>query len=186
MTKFEVINNLAYANQRQLEVLRRALWVQQAQPQTIFDWKFWEKAARDPKMSTYLNQAVKAKMRETTPFVNAVGTQYIATRAKIERACDSIRAQGPSISTCIGLSDGITHPASDCDNHIAKSLLTDTSNTWSTLVTRGTPFPAELLQEVHPHHQVLLSCNLIAQDAINGDRHKQRWQKKRENSMQMS
>ena len=39
MTKFEVRNNMAYASQMQFEVLRRALWVQQAQPQTVFDWK---------------------------------------------------------------------------------------------------------------------------------------------------
>ena len=34
MTKFEIRNNMAYASQMQFEVLRRALWVQQAQPQT--------------------------------------------------------------------------------------------------------------------------------------------------------
>ena len=43
MTKFEIRNNMAYASQMQLEVLRRAVWVQQAQPQTVFDWKLWEK-----------------------------------------------------------------------------------------------------------------------------------------------
>ena len=32
MTKFEIRNNIAYASQMQLEVLRRALWVQQAHP----------------------------------------------------------------------------------------------------------------------------------------------------------
>ena len=52
----------------------------------------------------------------------------------------------------------LIHPASDCDNHIAKALLTDVSNTWSTMVMRTTPFPTELFQQVHPHHQVLLSC----------------------------
>ena len=40
MTKFEVCNNMAYASQMQFEVLRRALWAQQAQPQTVFDCKF--------------------------------------------------------------------------------------------------------------------------------------------------
>ena len=52
MTKFEIRNNMAYASQMQFEVLRRALWVQQAHPQTVFDWKFWEKAASDPEMTT--------------------------------------------------------------------------------------------------------------------------------------
>ena len=91
-------DNMAYANQMQFEVLRRALWVQEAQPQTVFDWKFWEKAARDPKMTAYLNHGVKAKMRETTPYVNSVGAQYIAARAKIELACDSIREQVPPLA----------------------------------------------------------------------------------------
>ena len=49
MTKFEIRNNMAYASQMQFEVLRRALWVQQAQPQTVFNWRFWERAAQDPK-----------------------------------------------------------------------------------------------------------------------------------------
>ena len=52
----------------QFEVLRRALWVQQAQPQTAFNWQFWERAAHDPKMTSYLTHGVKAKMCETTPF----------------------------------------------------------------------------------------------------------------------
>ena len=82
MTRFEICNNMAYASQVQFEVLRRALWVQQAQPQTVFDWKFWERAARDPKMTTYLKHGVKAKMCETTPFVNSVGSQYIASSGK--------------------------------------------------------------------------------------------------------
>ena len=66
MTKFEIRNNMAYASQMQFEVLRRALWVQQAKPQTVFDWKFWERASRDPKMTAYLNHGAKAKMCETT------------------------------------------------------------------------------------------------------------------------
>ena len=123
MTKFEVRNNMAYASQMQFEVLRRALCHNKQNLKPSFDWKFWEKAARDPKMTTYLNQGVKRRrMCETTPFVNTVGTQYIAARAKIELAWDSIREQGPALSTCIGLADGVIHPASDCDNHIAKPL----------------------------------------------------------------
>ena len=34
MTKFEIRNNTAYVSQMQFEVLRRALWVQQAYPDT--------------------------------------------------------------------------------------------------------------------------------------------------------
>ena len=58
MTKFEIRNNMTYASQMKFEVLRRALWVQQAQPQTVLDWKLWEKASRDPKMTAYLKSIV--------------------------------------------------------------------------------------------------------------------------------
>ena len=84
---------MAYASQMQFEVLHRALWVQQAQPQMIFDWKLWEKAAQDPKMTSYLTHGVKAKMCETTPFVNSVGSQYIAARAQLEVACALFEAK---------------------------------------------------------------------------------------------
>ena len=90
MTKFEIRNNMAYASQMQFEVLRRALWVQQAKPQTVFDRKFWDRAAHDPKMTAHLNHGVKAKMCEATPFVNTVGAHYVASRAHIEEACDSL------------------------------------------------------------------------------------------------
>ena len=36
MTKIEIRNNMACASQMHFEVLRRALWAQQAQPQTAF------------------------------------------------------------------------------------------------------------------------------------------------------
>ena len=147
---------MAYASQMQFEVLRRALWAQQAQPQTIFDWKFWEKAAQDPKMTAYLNHG--AKMCVTTPFVNSVGSQYIATQAQFEQACDSIRSQRPALHTCIVLTDGTVHLANASDHYIAKSLLKDVTTAWSTLTMRTTPFPEDLFQRIHPNHQVLLSC----------------------------
>ena len=103
MTKFEIRNNMAYASQMQFEVLRRPLWAQQAQPQAVFNWQFWERAAQDPKMTSYLTHGVKAKMCETTPFVNTVGAHYAASRAQIEQACDSLRQQGSSRVTTIGL-----------------------------------------------------------------------------------
>ena len=125
MTKFEIRHNMAYASQMQFEVLRLALWSQQAQPQTVFDWKFREKAARDPRMTAYLNQGVNAKMCETTPFVNSVESQYVAARAQIEQTYDSLRTQGQALSTCIGLSEGVAHQAVDSNQHIAKSVLKD-------------------------------------------------------------
>ena len=130
--RFEIRKNMAYASQMQFEVLGRALWVQQAQPQTVFDWKFWEKAVREPKMTAYLNHGVKAKMCETTPFVNCVGARYVASRAQIEQACDSLRSQGQSITTHIGLSKGMMSPIEESSEHIVKSLLKDVANTWST------------------------------------------------------
>ena len=68
----------------------------------IFNWQFWERAAHDPKMTSYLMHGVKAKMCETTPFVNSVGTQYVASRAQLEQVCDSLRKQGSSmVMTCM-------------------------------------------------------------------------------------
>ena len=69
----------------QFEVLRRALWVQQARPQTVFNWQFWEKASQDSKMTAYLNHGVKAKMCETTPFVDTVGARYVASELTLSR-----------------------------------------------------------------------------------------------------
>ena len=123
MTKFEIRSNMAYASQKQFEVLRRALWVQQAKPQTLFDWKFWERAAHDPKMTAYLNHGVKPKMCETTPFGNAVGAHYGASRAYIQQACDSLRSHGKSVTTCIGLSKGVVHQMTESNEPIVKSLL---------------------------------------------------------------
>ena len=117
MTNFEVRNNMANTSHIQFEVLRHALWEQRAQPQIVFNWQFWEKAAQDPKLTTYLHHGVKAKMCEATPFMNSVGTQYIAARAKIELACDSIRAQGQALNKVHGVSEN--------DGALAQSLMTD-------------------------------------------------------------
>ena len=118
MTKFEIRNNMAYASQMQFEVLRRALWVQQAHPDTVFNWQFWERAAHDPKMTSYLTHGVKAKMCETTPFVNSVGAQYVASRAQIEQACDSLRHA--SMSADVGVYD--ESPPNDSDARPTISL----------------------------------------------------------------
>ena len=136
MTKFEIRNNMAHASQMQFEVLRRALWVQQARPQTIFNWQFWEKAAQDPKMTAYLNHGVKAKMCENTPFVNTVGAHYVASRAHREQACDSLRSQGQSMTTHFGLSKGDVHPVGESHKSIDNALLEHVNETWSTMVMR--------------------------------------------------
>ena len=143
MTIFELRNNMSYASQMQFEVLRRALCgPNQPQPQTIFDWMFWEKAARDPKMTAYLNHGVKAKMCEATPLVNSMGSQYVASRAQIEKACDS-----PS-QHVIGLSDGLVHPLEESSDHIC-----GVPTLWSTMGMRTTltaHTPLIKGEEVHP------------------------------------
>ena len=153
---------MAYASQMQFEVLRRALWVQQAHPDTIFNWQFWERAAQDPKMTSYLSNGVKAKMCETTPFVNSVGTQYIASRAQIEQACDSLRQQGESMHQSIGLVKGDLCPsttlAESTSRAIIEALVIPPDAMWSTLTLYTKPFPPDLLQHVRPCHEVLFSC----------------------------
>ena len=50
---------MANASQMHFEVPCRALWVQQARPNVVFDEKFWEKATQDRKMTSYLGSAGK-------------------------------------------------------------------------------------------------------------------------------
>ena len=153
---------MAYASQMQFEVLRRALWVQQAHPDTVFNWQFWERAAQDPKMTSYLSHGVKAKMCETIPFVNSVGTQYIASRAQIEQACDSLRQQGGSMHKSIGLTkDDLCPPTTlawSTSRAIVEALVIPPDAMWSTLMLYTRPFPPDLLQHVRPCHEVLFSC----------------------------
>ena len=158
MTKFEIRNNMAYASQMQFVVLRRALWVQQAKRQTTFNWQFWERAAQDPKMTAYLRHGVKAKMCETTPFVNTVGAQYVASRAQLEQACDSLRLQSNSRVTKIGLSKvDVCADMTESPCNIVEALMVPAAATWSTMVTHTHPFTDDILQNVHPYHEVLLS-----------------------------
>ena len=151
MTKFEIRNNMAYASQMQFEVLRRALWVQQAHPDTVFNWQLWERAAQDPKMTSYLSNGVKAKMCETTPFVNSVGTQYIASRAQIEQACDSLRQQGSSMQFAVGLVKGDLCPsttlAESATRAIVEALVIPPDAMWSTLMLYTKSFPPDLLRQ---------------------------------------
>ena len=152
---------MAYASQMQFEVLRRALWVQQAHPDTVFNWQFWERAAQDPKMTSYLSHGVKAKMCETTPFVNSVGAQYIAARAQLEKACDSLRQQGSSVQRKIGLFKGdLCAPTTETESHpraMVEALMVPPDALWSTLLYTH-PYPPDLLQAVRPYHEVLFSC----------------------------
>ena len=113
-------------------------------------------------MTSYLTHGVKAKMCETTPFVNSVGTQYVASRAQLEQACDSLRQQGSSMKTIIGLSsDDVCDPTTLTESPsctMVEALMVPPSAMWSTMVMHTHPFTQDLLQKVCPHHEVILSC----------------------------
>ena len=49
-------------------------------------------------------------------------------------------------------------PLAESHQLIVEALLEHVDETWSTMVMRTQPFPDDLFQHVHPHHQVLLSC----------------------------
>ena len=114
-------------------------------------------------MSSYLTHGVKAKMCETIPFVNSVGTQYVASRAQLEQACDSLlRHQGSSMQATIGLSNGDVCPPTTLAESpfctIAEALMVPASAMWSTMVVHTRPFPQKILQNACPYHEVILSC----------------------------
>ena len=48
----------------------------QAQPQTVFNWQFWERAAQDPKMTSYLTHGVKEKMVVRHSICQSVGAHH--------------------------------------------------------------------------------------------------------------
>ena len=125
-------------------------------------YQFWEIAAHYPKMTSYLSNGVKAKMCETTPYVNSVGTQYIASRAQIEQACDSLRQRGRSKQFAVGLTKGDLCPsmtlAEPATRAIVEALVIPPDAIWSTLMMYTKPFPPDLLQQTKPCHEVLFSC----------------------------
>ena len=101
-------------------------------------------------------------MCETTPFVNTVGTEYIASRAQIEQACDSLRQEGSAIKKTIGLTNvHLCTPTTSTESTpcaIVEALKIPQDALWSTLVMYTQPYPSDLLQEIRPHHEVLFSC----------------------------
>ena len=128
-------------------------------------------------MTAYLNHGVQAKMCETTPFVNTVGAHYVPSRAQIEQACDSLRHQGKSMVTKIGLSKGDVCAGTESPRTIVQALLVPEAATWSTMVMHTHPFSDDILQHVHPYHEVLLSrgphhtgCHQWQQTSRNSDR----------------
>ena len=109
-------------------------------------------------MTSYLTHGVKAKMCETTPFVNTVGSHYVASRTQI----DSLRQQGSSKVSTIGLSKvdvcASTTLTESPSCTIAEALFVPKTTIWSTMVMHTSPFHSDILQNLHPHHEVLLSC----------------------------
>ena len=141
----------------QFEVLRRALWAQQAKPQTIFNWQFWERAAHDPKMTAYLNHGVKAKMCETTHL----SIQSVHTMLPLEPRLNRPVTLYDSSSrvTKIGLSKvDVCADMTESPCTIVEALKVPAAATWSTMVMHTHPFAHDILQNVHPCHEVLLSC----------------------------
>ena len=83
---------MTYASQMQFEAFRRAVWAQKAKPNVVFDGKFWERAAQGSNKRTYcLQQGVRAKMCETTPFAWAPGTWQLRREWKLSvTSCESL------------------------------------------------------------------------------------------------
>ena len=54
---------------------------------------------------------------------------------------------------------------------MVEALLGPKTAVWSTMVMHTRPFDSDILQKVHPHHEVLLSCkpHRPVQAVTNGD-----------------
>ena len=81
----------------------------------------------------------------------------MAARAQVELACDSIRRQEPGVNTTLGKSEHKVIDMSEDDHRVAQSLAAQVEGQWSTFIMRTMPFSAELLSQVHPEHQVMMS-----------------------------
>ena len=61
--------------------------------------------------------------------------------------------------TKIGLSKGdVCADTTESPRTIAEALLVPEAAIWSTMVMHTHPFADDILQNVHPYHEVLLSC----------------------------
>ena len=61
--------------------------------------------------------------------------------------------------TKIGLSKGdVCAETTESPSTIVEALLVPAAATWSTMVMHTHPFSDDILQNVHPYHEVLLSC----------------------------
>ena len=160
ITQFEVRNNLAYASNTQFEIFRRALWVQQSNPEVQFNWAFWKKAAMDPKMTSYLREGILAKTCEVEPYISTLGHQYRLARMKVEELCMSIREHCPT--TC---SYGLNSPTDEKTGGQIPSeyqsalhtLLDQSQHLLSDVVVHRPPLQLQWLSAVQPYHQIMMS-----------------------------
>ena len=91
-----------------------------------------------------------------------MGTQYIASKAQIEKACDSLRQQGSSVKKAVGLTNvdlctPTNTPSDTCA--MVEALMIPPDALWSTLMMYTQPYPSDLLQHVRPHHEALLQTS---------------------------
>ena len=157
----EVRNNLAKASQIQFEVLRRALWAQQARPNVVFDWKFGEKAVQDPKMTSCLTQGAKAKICEAVPYVNSMGSQYAAAPARVELGWDALRHSRMLQVAQYGIHERVIKDILEDKIRAVKELLQDREDTptsLSLISCAGHRCQRSYSQDTQMHDKVLLSA----------------------------
>ena len=77
-------------------------------------------------------------------------TQYIATRIKVELACDSIRKQGQSVNAKFGICDSKVNDVSEDNHKIAQSLLAEWTDSGAPLLCAPRRFPQTCSMRVIP------------------------------------
>ena len=71
--------------------------------------------------------------------------------------------------TKIGLSKGDVCAGTESPRTIVEALLVPEAATWCTMVMHTHPFSDDILQSVHPYHEVYYHASLIVQVVINVD-----------------
>ena len=158
----------------------RSEWSLQLRTQSRF--------AQDPKMTSYLTHGVKAKMCETTPFVNTVGSHYVASRAQIEQACDSLRQQGSSKVSTIGLSKvdvcASTTRTESPSCTMVEALLVPKTAIWSTMVMHTAYSTLTFCRRSTHTTKCCCHANLIVQVVTNGALYSHRYMQMSKTSSQ--
>ena len=113
------------------------------------------KSGSGSKMTSYLQQGVKASMCENTPFVNTLGTHDIA--ARVELICDKLRDSRTEPMPKYGTHDKVFTDVPRDKVMIVQKLLAHVSDYLSTVIMRTPPYPPGLFRQTHPFHKVILS-----------------------------